>query len=117
MTTEPKFIPANAVEISVKEGIDMRVRMVDCVGYVVPGALGFDEDEAPRMVRSPWSDEEISFEEAAETGTRKVIADHSTIGLLVTTDGSVTEIERENYIEAERRVVGELKELEKPLKL
>ncbi|MGI5873224.1 MAG: stage IV sporulation protein A [Bacillota bacterium] len=114
MTTEPKFIPANAVEISVKEGIDMRVRMVDCVGYVVPGALGFDEDEAPRMVRSPWSDEEISFEEAAETGTRKVIADHSTIGLLVTTDGSVTEIERENYVEAERRVVGELKELEKP---
>lgn len=114
MTTEPKFIPANAVEINVREGIDMRVRMVDCVGYVVPGALGFEEGEEPRMVHSPWSDQQIPFEEAAETGTRKVITDHSTIGLLVTTDGSITEIERENYVEAEKRVVDELKELEKP---
>lgn len=114
MTTEPKFIPANAVEINVREGIDMRVRMVDCVGYVVPGALGFEENEIPRMVHSPWSEEEIPFEEAAEIGTRKVITDHSTIGLLVTTDGSITEIGRESYLEAEQRVVSELKELEKP---
>ncbi len=114
MTTEPKFIPANAVEINVREGIDMRVRMVDCVGYVVPGALGFEENEIPRMVHSPWSEEEIPFEEAAEIGTRKVITDHSTIGLLVTTDGSITEIERESYLEAEQRVVAELKELDKP---
>lgn len=114
MTTEPKFIPANAVEISVREGIDMRVRMVDCVGYVVPGALGFEENETPRMVHSPWNEEEIPFEEAAEIGTRKVITDHSTIGLLVTTDGSITEIERESYVDAEKRVVAELKELDKP---
>lgn len=114
MTTEPKFIPANAVEINVREGIDMRVRMVDCVGYVVPGALGFDEGEEPRMVHSPWNDRQIPFEEAAETGTRKVITDHSTIGLLVTTDGSITEIDRESYAETEKRVVTELKELEKP---
>lgn len=114
MTTEPKFIPANAVEINVREGIDMRVRMVDCVGYVVPGALGFEENEIPRMVHSPWSEEEIPFEEAAEIGTRKVITDHSTIGLLVTTDGSITEIERESYLEAEKRVVSELKEMDKP---
>lgn len=114
MTTEPKFIPANAVEINVREGIDMRVRMVDCVGYVVPGALGFEEGEEPRMVHSPWSEEQISFEEAAETGTRKVITDHSTIGFLVTTDGSITDIERSSYEETEQRVVAELKELEKP---
>lgn len=114
MTTEPKFIPANAVEINVEEGIDMRVRMVDCVGYAVPGALGFDEGETPRMVHSPWNESPISFEEAAETGTRKVITDHSTIGFLVTTDGSITDIERESYIEAEKRVVTEMKELEKP---
>jgi len=114
MTTEPKFIPANVVEINVREGIDMRVRMVDCVGYVVPGALGFEENEIPRMVHTPWGEEEIPFEEAAEIGTRKVITDHSTIGLLVTTDGSITEIERESYLEAEERVVAELKELDKP---
>lgn len=114
MTTEPKFIPANAVEINVREGIDMRVRMVDCVGYVVPGALGFEEGEEPRMVHSPWNDRQIPFEEAAETGTRKVITDHSTIGLLVTTDGSITDIDRESYVETEKRVVAELKELEKP---
>lgn len=114
MTTEPKFIPANAVEINVREGIDMRVRMVDCVGYVVPGALGFEEGEEPRMVHSPWSEQQIPFEEAAETGTKKVITDHSTIGLLVTTDGSITDIDRENYVETEKRVVAELKELEKP---
>lgn len=114
MTTEPKFIPSNAVEINVSEGIDMRVRMVDCVGYAVPGVLGFDEGEEPRMVRSPWSEEEIPFEEAAEIGTRKVIHDHSTIGILVATDGSVTDIDRGAYLEAEERVISELKELDKP---
>ncbi|MEG2406765.1 MAG: stage IV sporulation protein A, partial [Clostridiales bacterium] len=114
MTTEPKFIPSKAVEINVREGIDMRVRMVDCVGYAVPGVLGFDEGEEPRMVHSPWSEEEIPFEEAAEIGTRKVIHDHSTIGILVTTDGSVTDIERDSYLAAEERVISELKELDKP---
>lgn len=114
MTTEPKFIPSKAVEINVREGIDMRVRMVDCVGYPVPGVLGFDEGEEPRMVHSPWNDEEIPFEEAAEIGTKKVIHDHSTIGILVATDGSVTDIERSQYQEAEERVISELKELNKP---
>ncbi|MEE0777340.1 MAG: stage IV sporulation protein A [Bacillota bacterium] len=114
MTTEPKFIPSKAVEINVREGIDMRVRMVDCVGYSVPGALGFREDEEPRMVHSPWNDREIPFEEAAEIGTRKVICDHSTIGILVTTDGTITDIERDDYLNAEERVITELKELDKP---
>jgi len=114
MTTEPKFVPSEAVEISVREGLDMRVRLVDCVGYAVPGALGFEEQEGPRMVRTPWFDEEIPFQEAAEIGTRKVITDHSTIGIVVVTDGSITDIERENYLEAEERVIFELKELNKP---
>ncbi|MEL7564329.1 MAG: stage IV sporulation protein A [Dehalobacterium sp.] len=114
MTTEPKFIPSEAVEISVRDGIDMRVRLVDCVGYAVTGALGFEEEEGPRMVHTPWFDEEIPFQEAAEIGTRKVIADHSTIGIVVVTDGSITEIPRENYLEAEERVIFELKELNKP---
>ncbi|NMA14337.1 MAG: stage IV sporulation protein A, partial [Clostridia bacterium] len=98
MTTEPKFIPSEAVEIAVRDGIEMRVRLVDCVGYAVPGALGFEEEEGPRMVRTPWFDEEIPFQEAAEIGTRKVIADHSTIGIVIVTDGSVTDISRESYI-------------------
>lgn len=114
MTTEPKFIPSEAVDISVREGIEMRVRLVDCVGYAVPGALGFEEDDGPRMVHTPWFDEEIPFQEASEIGTRKVITDHSTIGIVVTTDGSITDIDRENYLEAEERVIFELKELNKP---
>ena len=114
MTTEPKFIPANAAEINIQDGFDIRVRMVDCVGYVVPDALGFDENKEPRMVKSPWHEQEIPFEEAAEIGTRKVITDHSTIGLLITTDGSITDIERKSYLEAEQRVVEEMKELDKP---
>lgn len=114
MTTEPKFIPSKAVEINVSEGIDMRVRMVDCVGYTVPGVLGFAEGEEPRMVRSPWSDEEMTFEEAAEIGTRKVIHDHSTIGILVTTDGSITNIDRDSYLEAEERAISDLKDIDKP---
>lgn len=115
MTTEPKFIPAEAVEIPVAQGISARVRLVDCVGYGVNGALGFDEGEGvPRMVHTPWFDEAIPFQEAAEIGTRKVIADHSTIGIIVTTDGTFTGITREDYKPAEERVIEEMKELGKP---
>jgi len=114
MTTEPKFIPNEAVEINVKDNINVRVRMVDCVGYAVDGALGYEEQEGPRMVLTPWFDHEITFQEAAEVGTRKVIAEHSTIGLVITTDGSVTDLPREKYIPSEERVISELKELQKP---
>lgn len=114
MTTEPKFIPDEAVEITVREGLKMRVRLVDCVGYAVPGALGYEDGEGPRMIRTPWFEEPIPFEEASETGTRKVISEHATIGIVVTTDGSITEIPREDYVKAEERVIWELKELGKP---
>lgn len=114
MTTEPKFIPEEAVEISVEDNVTFKVRMIDCVGYIVPSALGYIEDNAPRMVRTPWFEEEVPFNMAAELGTRKVIADHSTIGLVVTTDGSITDIAREEYAEAEERVINELRELNKP---
>ena len=114
MTTEPKFVPNEAVEITVGENLNLRTRLVDCVGYLVNNAIGYMEEDVPRMVKTPWSDEEIPFEEAAEIGTRKVITEHSTIGILVTTDGSITEIPREDYIEAESRVVSELKDLNKP---
>jgi len=114
MTVEPKFIPQEAVEISVKNGLKMKVRMVDCVGYTIEGALGYEEESGPRMVMTPWFEEAIPFQDAAEIGTRKVITDHSTIGIVVLTDGSITEIPRENYLEAEERVIGELKELGKP---
>ena len=114
MTTQPKFVPNEAVQISLKENANLNIRMVDCVGYLVKGAMGHMEGEVPRMVRSPWFDYDIPFEEAAEIGTRKVITDHSTIGLVVTTDGSITEIPRSNYVEAEERVIRELKELNKP---
>ncbi|CUH96244.1 Stage IV sporulation protein A [Propionispora sp. 2/2-37] len=114
MTTEPKFIPNEAVKISVNDNVSVQVRLVDCVGYTVEGALGYEEETGPRMVLTPWFDNEIPFQEAAELGTKKVITEHSTIGLVVTTDGSVTDLAREKYIEAEERVVNELKELEKP---
>ncbi|HMM21344.1 MAG TPA: stage IV sporulation protein A [Selenomonadales bacterium] len=114
MTTEPKFIPNEAVEITVKDNVSVRVRVVDCVGYTVEGALGYEEDDGPRMVLTPWFDYEIPFQEAAELGTKKVITEHSTIGLVVTTDGSVTELSRDKYVQAEERVVAELKELQKP---
>lgn len=113
-TTEPKFVPNEAVEVNVKNGLNVRVRVIDCVGYAVPGALGYEEDEEPRMVHTPWFEYEIPFEEAAEIGTRKVIEDHSTIGLVVVTDGSISEIPRTNYLEAEERVIKELQDLEKP---
>ena len=107
MTTEPKFIPDEAVEIQVDNYV-LRVRMVDCVGYAVKGALGYTEESGPRMVLTPWHDEPIPFEEAAELGTRKVIADHSTIGVVITTDGTITDLPREAYESAEERVVKEL---------
>ncbi|MBQ4145806.1 MAG: stage IV sporulation protein A [Clostridia bacterium] len=114
MTTEPKFIPNEAVEISAGDAARFKVRMIDCVGYIVDGARGYIEDEMPRMVMSPWADEPIPFADAAEIGTRKVISEHSTVGIVVTTDGSITEIDREDYIDAEERVIRELKELNKP---
>ena len=114
MTTEPKFIPNEAVEVTIGDNLKFKTRLVDCVGYLVNNAIGYLEDDMPRMVKTPWYEEEIPFEEAAEIGTRKVIAEHSTIGILVTTDGSITDIPREDYINAEERVVRELKELNKP---
>ncbi len=114
MTTQPKFVPNEAVKIAVRENANLNIRMVDCVGYLVKGAIGHMEGEAQRMVRTPWYDYDIPFEEAAEIGTRKVIKDHSTIGLVVTTDGSITDIPRSSYIEAEERVVRELKQIDKP---
>ena len=114
MTTEPKFIPDEAIEIKVRGSIAMRVRLVDCVGYTVQGAVGYEDEGLPRMVTTPWFDYDIPFEEAAEVGTRKVITDHSTIGIVITTDGSISDISRPDYIQAEQRVVEELKELGKP---
>lgn len=114
MTTEPKFVPNEAIELTLKDNVRFKVRMVDCVGYLVKGALGHEEDSIPRMVTTPWYEKEIPFEEAAEIGTKKVITDHSTIGIVLTTDGSITDIDRSNYIKAEERVINELKELEKP---
>ena len=114
-TTEPKFIPSEgAVEINLEDGIKFNVRMVDCVGYIVKEALGYLEDGESKMVTTSWYDDEIPFEDAAELGTRKVITDHSTIGIMVTTDGSITGIEREDYIDAEERVINELKLINKP---
>ena len=114
MTTEPKFVPNEAIEITLDNNLKLKTRLVDCVGYLVDNAIGYLEDEMPRMVKTPWSEEEIPFETAAEIGTKKVIQEHSTIGILVTTDGSITDIPREDYIAAEERVVYELKELNKP---
>lgn len=114
MTTEPKFIPNEAVEISVGDSAAFNVRMIDCVGYIVNGALGHIEDEMPRMVVSPWADEPIPFETAAEMGTQKVISDHSTVGIVVTTDGSIGDIDRADYLAAEERVITELKAINKP---
>ncbi|MEG1871083.1 MAG: stage IV sporulation protein A, partial [Peptostreptococcaceae bacterium] len=114
MTVEPKFVPADGVEIKIRDNVSMKVRMVDCVGYIVDGALGHEEEGKQRLVSTPWSQEAMTFEKAAEIGTKKVIRDHSTIGIVVLTDGSVTGIDRKNYISAEERVIGELKSLNKP---
>lgn len=114
MTTEPKFVPDEAVEIKVADNAALKVKMIDCVGYIVPEALGHIENGTPRMVRTPWNADPIPFEKAAEIGTRKVIADHSTIGVLVTTDGTIGDIPRQSYADAEKRVVNELKAIGKP---
>ncbi|WP_117169352.1 stage IV sporulation protein A [Paraliobacillus sediminis] len=114
MTTEPKFVPNQAVAIHVDDGLDVNVRLVDCVGYTVKGAQGFEDENGPRMIHTPWYEEPIPFHEAAEIGTRKVIQEHSTMGVVVTTDGSIGDIPRIDYVEAEQRVVDELKEVGKP---
>jgi stage IV sporulation protein A len=116
MTTEPKFVPAEAVEIKLDDVASFKVRMIDCVGYLVPSAMGHlsEDGGTPRMVSTPWSEDRVPFAEAAEMGTKKVINDHSTIGIVITTDGSVAEIPREDYIEAEERVIRELKHINKP---
>ncbi len=114
MTTEPKFIPEESVNITLSDKANLNVRMVDCVGYIVDSALGYIEEDTPRMVKTPWSDDEIPFGDAAEIGTKKVITDHSTIGLVITTDGTITDIPREEYASAEKRVINELKAINKP---
>lgn len=114
MTTEPKFIPETAAKIHIGDSLECNVRLIDCVGYVVPSALGYIEGDQPRMVKTPWYEEDIPFNMAAEIGTKKVITEHSTIGLVVTTDGSISDIPREEYAEAEERVINELKGINKP---
>lgn len=114
MTTEPKFIPEEAVCIEVEDNAKINVRLIDCVGYIVPSSLGYIENEMPRMVVTPWFEEEVPFNMAAEVGTKKVITEHSTVGIVVTTDGSISDIPRDEYEEAEERVVTELKGLNKP---
>ena len=114
MTTEPKFIPNEAIEINLNGNVKLKTRLVDCVGYLVNNAIGYLEDDMPRMVKTPWSENEMPFEIAAELGTKKVIVEHSTVGIIITTDGTITDIPREEYVIAEERVVKELKELNKP---
>ncbi len=114
MTTEPKFIPEEAIMLEMNDGCKMSVRLIDCVGYIVPSSLGYIENEQPRMVKTPWFDEPVPFNMAAELGTQKVINEHSTIGLVITTDGSIGDIPRADYEDAEQRVIGELKAINKP---
>ena len=114
MTTEPKFIPNEAIEINLDGNVKFKTRLVDCVGYLVNNAIGYLENDMPRMVKTPWHDDEMPFETAAELGTKKVIVEHSTVGIIITTDGSITDIPREEYVIAEERVVRELNELKKP---
>ena len=114
MTTEPKFIPEEAVHVELEGNASLNVRMIDCVGYIVPSSLGYIENDQPRMVVTPWFEDPIPFNMAAEVGTKKVITEHSTIGLVVTTDGSISDIPRDEYREAEERVISELKEINKP---
>ena len=113
MTTEPKFVPNNAAKINIDD-FSCNIRLVDCVGYVIDKAVGAEDENGPRMVKTPWYNEEIPFVEAAEVGTEKVIKDHSTIGIVVTTDGSIGEFSRNDYLEAENRVISELKSIGKP---
>lgn len=114
MTTEPKFVPNQAVSVHVDEGLDVNIRLVDCVGYAVEGAKGFEDENGPRMIHTPWYEDPIPFHDAAEIGTRKVIQEHSTMGVVVTTDGTIGEIPRSDYVESEAKIVEELKEVGKP---
>lgn len=114
MTTEPKFVPEQAVTVALEGGGEFRTRLIDCVGYMVKGAMGHEEGARPRMVKSPWFDEAVPFDVAAQTGTQKVICEHSTVGLVVTTDASISDIPREAYEEAEQRVIAQLEEIQKP---
>ncbi len=114
MTTEPKFVPEKGVTVTLQDNASMNVRLIDCVGYIVPSSLGYIEDDNPRMVMTPWFKDPVPFNMAAEYGTKKVICEHSTIGLVITTDGSISDIPREEYAEAEERVINELKEIDKP---
>ena len=113
MTTEPKFVPNNAATIKIDE-VNCNIRLIDCVGYMIDKAIGATDENGPRMVKTPWYTEEIPFIEAAEIGTEKVIKDHSTIGIVITTDGSIGEFDRNDYLEAEKRVIEELKSIGKP---
>ena len=113
MTTEPKFVPNHAAKVKIDD-FTCNIRLIDCVGYVIDNAKGAEDENGPRMVKTPWYDDEIPFVEAAEIGTEKVIKDHSTIGIVVTTDGSIGEFNRKDYLEAETRVISELKEIGKP---
>ncbi len=114
MTTQPRFIPNEAVKISVADKINLKVRMIDCVGYLVSGAMGTKENDKPRLVKTPWSEEEMPFEKAAMLGTKKVMTEHSTIGVVVTTDGTVTDLERGSYVEAEEQIINDMKQTGKP---
>lgn len=114
MTTQPRFVPKDAVMINVNDNISLKIRLVDCVGYTVKGAEGLTENDKPRLINTPWSQEPLPFEQAAEIGTRKVITDHSTIAVVVTTDGSFGQLDRENFIEAEQQTINELKNTHKP---
>ena len=114
MTTQPKFVPNEAVGITLNDTIKLNIRLVDCVGYLVDGAVGHTENDRPRMVKTPWSDTELPFSEAAEMGTDKVITNHSTIGVMVTTDGSITDIDRFGYLKAEEKVYAQLVKCGKP---
>lgn len=114
MTTEPKFVPEEAASIRLDENVSFKMRMIDCVGYIVPGVIGPTEDGEARMVSTPWSEDPMPFEEAAEIGTRKVMTDHSTVGIVVTTDGSFGDLERDTFLQAEQRIVNEMKATGKP---
>ena len=114
MTTQPKFVPNEAININLNNDVNFNIRLIDCVGYLVNGVMGHEVDDKPRMVATPWSEEEIPFEKAAEIGTKKVITDHSTISVMITTDGSFTKLNRLDYVEAEEKVVKELHNTSKP---
>lgn len=113
MTTQPNFVPNEAVKVSIGNA-NMNVRLIDCVGYMISGAMGHEENQKPRLVKTPWSDTEMPFEQAAELGTKKVIEEHSTIGFVITTDGTISDIARESYVEAEERIIEEVKATDKP---